>query len=153
VRRVAFSLIELIANPRFYDGTEVAVTGYLVLDKTHEDEDDGTLYLERESARVNITTNAVSIRFGACRDRLPPLNDELLSPEPGNLPPLPGYVTLRGTFRPAGDDEALSQGTICAITFLNGQEDPEQGTGKDSWWNTVARPVRSSAPATKRPPR
>lgn len=121
--------------------------------RIHKDESEGTLYLERESARMDITTNSISIRFGACRDRLPPLNEEILSPEPGNLPPLPGYVTLRGVFRPAGDDEALSHGTICAITFLNGQEDPEQGTGEDSWWNTVARRVRSSAPAMNKPPR
>ena len=150
LRRVAFSLIELIANPRFYDGTEVGVTAYLVLNKGGDV--DGTLYLDRESARMNINTNSVSIRFGACPDRLPPPKEELVSPESETLSSLPGYVTLRGTFRPPPDDVDFAYGTICSITYLVVREDPEQGSGQDSWWNR-ARPIRSSTPTMNRPPR
>lgn len=147
VRRIAFSLIELIANPRQYQGTDVSVQGYLVVDKVHDDEDDATLYLERESARMNITTNAVSVRFGACPDRVSISDEQMIAADSGLLPSLPGYVVLKGTFDPAPEG-ALSRGArICAVTSLIGLEDPEQGSGADSWWNSV-RPVRERPPGT-----
>ncbi len=141
--RMAYSLIELIANPRQYQGTDVAVIGYLVMDKVHEDEDDGTLYLERESARMNITTNAISVRFGACRERLSLSDEKLLAPDPELLPSLPGYVVLHGIFEPVPDGVPFGRGRICAVSSVIGRDDPEQGSGAKSWWNTVARPTRT----------
>jgi hypothetical protein len=139
-RRIAFSLIELIANPRQYQGTDVSVIGYLVMDKVHEDEDDATLYLERESARMNITTNGISVRFGACRDRIGISNEKMVAADPELLPSLPGYVVLKGTFEPAPEDAPFGRGRICAVTSVIGRDDPEQGVGAKSWWNRVARP-------------
>ena len=151
-RRVAFSLVELIANPRQYQGTDVSVVGYLVMDKVHDDEDDATLYLERESARMNITTNAISVRFGACRDHVSISGEKIITPDPEALPPLPGYVVLQGTFEPAPDDAPFGRGGICAVTSVIRRDDPEQGVGAKSWWNTVARPLSSVPPSREKPP-
>lgn len=150
--RMAYSLIELIANPRQYQGTDVAVIGYLVMDKVHDHEDDGTLYIERESARMNITTNAISVRFGACRELMSLSDEKLLAPDPELLPSLPGYVVLHGMFEPVPDGVPFGRGRICAVTSLIGRDDPEQGSGAMSWRNTVARPMSSMPARREKPP-
>jgi hypothetical protein len=144
-RRI-YSLIELIANPRLFQGVEVSVQGFLVLDKVHKDEDDGTLYLERESARMNLTGNAVSVRFGACPVRLSLSDEKLVTADPEVLPALPGYVAIHGIFEPAPNGAIIGGGTICAITAVIGRDDPEQGIGASSWWNR-SRPGKLAVPA------
>jgi len=143
-------MIELMANPLMFQGADVRVVGYLVMDKVHEDEDDGTLFLERESARMNITANALSVRFGPCRTRLA-IGERMLRLEADPLPALPGYVMVKGILEPAPDDDPFGGATICAVSSVLGLEDPQQGSGAKSWWNTVARPVASASPSRGKP--
>jgi hypothetical protein len=132
------SVIELIANPRHYTGTDVQVTGYLVMTKVHADEEDATLFIDRESARMALTANSISVRFGPCKNRLGS-EDAMKAADPELLPSLPGYALVSGIFEPSPDGAPMGYGTICAVTRVTGLEDPEQGVGENSWWNKNAQ--------------
>ncbi len=141
--RMAHSLIELIANPHQYQGADVGVVGYLVLNQVHEGEADGTLYLDRESARMMLNPNAVSVHFGGCSSTISTSDEKAMKADAETLPALPGYVVIRGIFEPRPESSVIGGGTICGVTSIVALEDPEQGKGATSWWNTVARPANS----------
>ena len=152
VPRLQYSMIELLANPSRFQGADVGVVGYLVMDRVHEDEDDGTLFLERESARMNLTPNALSVRFGPCRTRLA-VEKRMLQLGTDPMPALPGYVMVRGILEPPPEEDPFGVATICAVSSVLGLEDPQQGSGAKSWWNSVGRPGPSATPPQRRPPR
>jgi len=151
VPRLQYSMIELLANPARFEGADVGVVGYMVMDKVHEDEDDATLFFERESARMNLTPNALSVRFGPCRRKLA-VGERMLKLGTDPMPALPGYVMVRGTFEPAPEDDPFGVATICAVSSVVLLQDPQQGTGAKSWWSSVGRPAASTLPAQRRAP-
>ena len=84
---VDVSLIQLIANPKEFDGKRVRVKGYLNLQFEGD-----VLYVNREAYRHEITSDGIWVHLGA---DLQPLRRATL------LDPQQGYALLEGIFDPS----------------------------------------------------
>lgn len=113
------SIIELIARPGAFKGLDVLVGGYFVADDAHAGKVAGQLFLDNESATMNLQRNALNVSFGRCRTVSSQTN--LLDPsDPDQYSN--NYVMVGGTFEPAPENSA-ELGTLCGITRITMLED------------------------------
>jgi hypothetical protein len=109
------SLIELIAHPEKFRGTNVRVLGYLAAIDPHGEAQgsDGVLYLGKDDAEWGLP-NGVHVKFAPCRYTAVPEN--LVGVDEAPMYEFK-YVIVEGIFEPAREgsvDELV--GVICGIT-------------------------------------
>ncbi len=106
------NLIELMANPRKFDGTLVTVHGYLVMSESGHDISASFLYLYKEDAD-NLLDNAILVV---------PSKDMQSNKDKINRT----YVTLTGRFHavPAGQGSATSIKEIVSCTVWSDPKHP-----------------------------
>jgi len=110
------SLISLIGRPDRFNGSNIAVSGYLVLDRARFPHHDGFLFLRREDATLGFL-NGVFVDIKPCevvrgnRERPVTVDRTTVS---GNSEK---YVTIYGSFAaPKAETHFVELGSICGLT-------------------------------------
>lgn len=121
-RRVATSVVQLIANPEKYDGAEARLVGFLTM--SQPDRDVGSLHLNREDADRLLGAN-VEVSFGRCDEKVP--LDPLI-PVAQAFRNDRKYVSMTGRFL-ARPDSSTSVGVVCDISELGARQLPDEANG------------------------
>lgn len=110
-RRTAISLVQLIANPEYFDGARVAIAGYLTMDDVQNEVAQGSLSLSRDDV-VHGLGNAVSLSFSKCdaADEAPMKVEEAINHKLR-------YVRVYGKFA-SGHGASPSPGVVCSIESI-----------------------------------
>lgn len=118
IPRKSGSLISLIGRPEYFRGADVAVSGYLVLDRERFPGFDGFLFLRKKDAELGFL-NGVFVGFRPCSvvvksaERPVELTQDSISRYSDN------YVHIYGSFQPPTPSRASQHstelGVICDI--------------------------------------
>ena len=114
--KVVGSLISLIGRPDRFRGSELAVSGYLVIDRTRFPGHDGFLFLRKEDAALGFL-NGVFVDVRACAGA----QGKVEQPAAGKLESYARYsqkyAYVYGTFAaPNEGGHSLELGAICGLT-------------------------------------
>jgi len=140
--RTAVSIVQLLANPGYYDGHDASVAGFLVFEDLEDDAVQGQLHLNREDAQLMLGTH-IDISAGACGEG----EDKRLLVGMARLIGNSGrYVRIYGKFfSPVGS--ARPRGIACSITNVFAVSEPSQPAGK---LPSEKDPVSKSVPSQRR---
>ena len=113
--KVISSLISLIGRPDQFRGSEIAVSGYLVIDGTRFPGHDGFLFLRKEDAALGFL-NGIFVDVRACHGA----QGKVERPAGGKLESYARYsdeyVYAYGTFAaPKEGDHSVELGSICGL--------------------------------------
>jgi hypothetical protein len=116
-RPMATAIVQLLANPVRFDGSEVAIGGYFYAEASEEV--DGSLHLSPDDALLGLG-NGIDVSFSKCEDSdPPPLSLGEFKAHSGR------YVKIYGKFS-AGAGNSPVPGTICSVGKILDFEYPPQ---------------------------
>lgn len=127
VRQTATSVVQLLANPERYDGSESRVNGFLQMDRPDREDIQAFLHLNQEDADRMLGTH-IEVSFWKCDEK--PLLDPLI-PVGEAMRHDRKYVAVTGKFV-ASPSSPSRVGVLCGISELLELPEPGQPSREES---------------------